>query len=200
MPLVCTGMRMWVLEASGVPWQDSDRWGWGVWVQADLILLSSGAAALRLCRCTCLLFILRSGKDGGRKPHFLPSEGALVFPQLPRERHFCLAVKYIALHLLLMRFALVFFFPPPPLSPFSFRRETLNLRARRADFIPSRLTENLRGSVGAQSLKGKVREAANITCFILNACQNFCRLRFGASVCEFVNERESKRFLIRCCS
>lgn len=135
--------------------------GLGVWVQADLILLSSGAAALRLCRCTCLLFILRSGKDGGRKPHFLPSEGALVFPPLPRERHFCLAVKYIALHLLLMRFALVFF----PLSPFSFRRETLNLRARRADFIPSRLTENLRGSVGAQSLKGKV--AGNITCFIL---------------------------------
>lgn len=89
--------------------------GWGV--QADLILLSSGAAALRLCLCTCLLFILRSGKDGGRKPHFLPSEGALVFPQLPHERHFCLAVKNIALHLLLMRFALVFFS-----SPFSFKR------------------------------------------------------------------------------
>lgn len=44
----------------------------------------------------------------------------LYSPQLPHERHFCLAVKYIALHLFLMRFALLF----------SFCRKTLNLSAR----------------------------------------------------------------------
>ena len=40
----------------------------------------------------------------------------LYFPQLPHERHFCPAVKYIALHLLLMRFA----------PPFSFLGKTLS--------------------------------------------------------------------------
>lgn len=65
--LVCTGMRMWVLEASRVSWQeDRQGVGWGGRC-ADLILLSSGAAAFRLCLplccCTCLLFILRSEKE-----------------------------------------------------------------------------------------------------------------------------------------
>lgn len=95
-----------------------------------------------LCRCTCLLFILKVRKRGERmvagSHGFSSSEGAPVLsPRLPHERHFCLAVKYIALHLLLMRFGLpvlfFFFALPLPLSPVC--RKALNLSARLADFL-----------------------------------------------------------------
>lgn len=91
----------------------------------------------------------------GESHIFSPQRVLLCSPQLPHERHFCLAVKYIALHLLLMRFALVFFSSLPPPTPISFKRLIFGPGSQ--IFIPSRLTENLRGSVGAQSLKGKLK-------------------------------------------
>lgn len=88
--------------------------------------------------------------EGGREPHVLLSEAAPVFSPLPHERHFCPALKYIALHLLLMRLGLPRFFllpcPPP-----RFAGNRLIFRPDPQIFIPSRLTENLRGSVRAST-------------------------------------------------
>lgn len=98
----------------------------------------------------------------------------LYSPQLPHERHFCLAVKYIALHLLLMRFALLFF---------SFCRKTLNLSARLADFIPSRLTENLRGSVSVQSLNGKGGPRGSKYNLLYGSFNGFHAIQNSAVVC-----------------
>lgn len=50
--LVCTGVCMWVLEASRVSWQETERGRC-----ADLILLSSGAAAFRFVPATVLLHL-----------------------------------------------------------------------------------------------------------------------------------------------
>lgn len=122
-------MRMWVLEASRVSWQETERGRC-----ADLILLSSGAAAFRFVPATVLLHLpfvyFKVRKRGERmvgETHIFSSLRVLLCsPQLPHERHFCPAVKYIALHLLLMRGC----------PPFFIFRKVFNLSARLTDFIP----------------------------------------------------------------
>lgn len=97
-----------------MPWQAAD----GGKVCRFNFLLSSEAAALRFVPATVLLHLpfvyFKVRKRGERmvgETHIFSSQRVLLYsPQLPHERHFCLAVKYIALHLLLMRFALLFFF------------------------------------------------------------------------------------------
>lgn len=118
MALVCTGMRMWVLEASRVSWQeDRQGVGGGGGKVCRFNFAEFRSRSFSFVPATVLLHLpfvyFKVRKRGERmvgETHIFFSLRVLLYsPQLPHERHFCLAVKYIALHLLLMRFALLFF-------------------------------------------------------------------------------------------